>query len=229
MDPREIDALAELDPERFSPIGSALFRIPTLREGLTKKLFKPTLAQIGDGLDTGPNRLPSYIGEEVFPRWSVNGTVGRTLGTMDLMYVKSRADLSVSKIRFRVTTGSSPGTLSKVGLYAISTAGDGLLVSGSSNDTNIFATSNTDKTITIPSTTLVPGRRYAIAFLNVGGVAGSVAAVSIQTVPFNDASIAQETRIMGRLTGQTDLPGTFLGSSLTAGLATFIPWAAVTI
>ena len=157
------------------------------------------LAEVRDYLGAG-----SATAIDVFPRFIGVGVSGQTSGVVIATYFTPTQNMTVTQITYVGSTGASSGlTLARFGLYDATT-----LLARTANDTTIFNTGSTNYTRSFDtaggypsSVNLVAGTRYAVAVIQVGTTPGQIQA-SKSTTQMTTLS----PQIVGRTTGQTDLP-----------------------
>lgn len=157
-------------------------------------------------------------GEETLSRDLVTSTaVTQATQVLRLSYFTARKSETVTQARAIVSSvaaGATP-TLVRYGLYLIDAADGGTLVASTPNDTTLLASLNTayPKAFSV-SYAKVAGQRYALGLLVVTGAAapsmyGSAAMIN------HTAEHAMAPRLAATITGQADLPGSFVAGGLT--------------
>jgi hypothetical protein len=134
------------------------------------------------------------------------GTAGQSTGAAVVTYFTPTQNLTVSQITYVGAGGASSGlTLARFGLYDGTT-----LLARTASDTTLFNTANTVYTRSFdtaggyPSSyNLIAGTRYAVGIIQVGTTPGQLQAskATVQTLSLSP-------QIMGRSTGQADVPTT---------------------
>jgi hypothetical protein len=133
-------------------------------------------------------------------------------------FTPSRSFTSSQAVMYSGSTaaGATP-TLVRWGLYSIEpVTGDGALIASTASDTTLFAAANTQYVRSwVTPVDLAEGSRYAFACLVVTGATppttiGTALAVSGAT-PWDRAP-----RVTGAMTGQANLPASFLGSAINS-------------
>lgn len=156
-------------------------------------------------------------GEEAFPRFAIDATtVPLSSGTIRLAYFVARKTENIDNVRMvsgTTAAGATP-TLCKMGLYSVDGSGNLTLEAATANDTSLFAATNTQYTRALGSTVAkTAGQLYALAAIVVTG-ATAPQVYGRLTTPANEGAIAP--RLMGAVTGQTDLPASILVGSVVA-------------
>lgn len=139
---------------------------------------------------------------------------------MTLAFFTARRSESITTME-TYTGGTAAGatpTLCQMALYSIARNGDGTLLAASTNDTALWASTNTVYSKTLDATvSKVAGQRYAGAVLIVTGAAvpvltGPAFVGAAQTV----VGIQRSRPVAASLTGQASLPASFTAASLGA-------------
>lgn len=156
-------------------------------------------------------------GEEVLPRDDVAGEVAIVSGVVYWSFFTARKTETITVLRN--ATGSTAGaslTLARKGIY--STDGTTLTLEASTaSDTAMWtATNAVYATPLSASWNKVAGQRYAIAYLATGTTMPNLEGVNVRP-----NSVALSPRILGELSGQTNLPATQLESGLSTGFRRF--------
>lgn len=138
-------------------------------------------------------------------------------GRIALTYFTSPQSRTVTQVRMGsggTAAGATP-TLVRMGLYAVDEAtGDMELVASTANDPSVFSSGNTWYTKDLEdSYRIVKGQRYASAVIVVTNAATPT---YIGAVITNSVEDAEEPRITGARTGQTDLLATIDGEDVSA-------------
>lgn len=158
---------------------------------------------------------------EAYGRIGITSNFTRTLGTVFLVFFTPPAGAPpFSKIGFISAAANATATLARMGVYFVDNPGTGhlTLLARTANDPSI-ATSGAadvnrsfDTTGGFPATvTPDPAVRLALAYIEVGGAAGSLVGKNIGTGPMSNAG---GVRICGTLAAQADLPLSINGGSL---------------
>jgi hypothetical protein len=176
----------------------------------TKQYTDVRSLTVADGVTTG---------EENFSRRLIN-TQGASLitGVFCLSYFTARKSETITQVR---TSCGSPAaaatpTLCRIGLYTIDSSGNGTLVASIANDTTLWAAIGTAYTRTLSASyAKVAGQRYASAILVVTSVATPSLTGILAPATVVATEWAMSLRLSGRMTGQSDLPSSFLESSLS--------------
>lgn len=170
----------------------------------------------------GQNATLLASGEETMLRdLAVSGSLATGTGNLRLSYFVARKTETTTQAR--VITGSTAAaatpTVCRIGLYSINAAGDGTLVASTANDTTLFAATATAYTKSWSvAYAKTAGTTYALGVLVVSGAATpTLAGAGVTTAA--EAGIAP--RLCASVTGQADLPGSFLVGGLTAGTTRF--------
>jgi len=169
-----------------------------------------------------PNALA--VGEEVYTRERADAsTVSMLTQALRLTYFTARKAQTTTKVRVRSGTtaaGATP-TLCRIGLYLIDGVGDGTRVASILNDTALFNLASTGFTRdwSVPYL-MVVGQRYALGILVVTTAAlPTIAGYTYGTAM--DEEGAMTPRLTGRLSTQTDLPASFVDTSLIASVSRY--------
>lgn len=141
-------------------------------------------------------------------------------GHLLLAYFTARRAATVSTVTFwsgTTAAGATP-TLFRFGVYAIASDGGATLVASTASDLTLAAAASTEYSKALSgSVTFTAGLRYAVGTLVVTGA--TLPSFQGQTYAGTSASLTYLTRAprtLGRLTGQTDLPGSYVDASLIA-------------
>ena len=164
----------------------------------TANSISEALADVRDYLSSG-----SATAIDVFPRFTPVGVCGQTDGIAVVTYFTPTQNMTVTQITYVGAAASSGLTLARFGLYSETT-----LLARTASDTTLFNTANTVYTRSFdtaggyPSSyNLIAGTRYAVGIIQVGGTLGQLrGAKSFAGI------LSLSPQIMGRITGQTDLP-----------------------
>lgn len=139
------------------------------------------------------------------------------LNTQQLVLTYFTAVKTEPITQVRTETGSTAAatvTLCRVGIYAMDAQHNATLVAAIANDASMWAATGTAYTRSLTSTfNKVAGQRYAVGVLCVGTTPPSLMAAGSSLTP---AAYFEEPRISAGLAGQSDLPSSITGSSLTA-------------
>ena len=165
----------------------------------TANSVREALADVRDYLRSG-----SATAIDVFPRFTPIGNCGQTTGQAVVTYFTPTENMTVTQITFVGSTTASSGlTLARFGLYDGTT-----LLARTASDTTLFNTASTVYTRSFDtaggypsSVNLVAGTRYAVGVIQVGTTMGS-----LQGSKATQQTLSLSPQIMGRTTGQTDLP-----------------------
>lgn len=177
------------------------------------------------GRHTAPNIIPAWLsghmltdGEETFSReFFTSNALATTSGQVRLSYFTARRTEPVTS--FRILSGSTAAgatpTLTRLGLYSIAANESGTLIAATDpTDLTIFATANTVYT----RNALVPGQkiagnRYAFGFIVISAAAmPSICGHGLG----GGGEPAMGPRMTGAISGQTDLPASFVVGSLVS-------------
>ncbi len=173
----------------------------------------------GNPWDT-PNLLTS--GEEIFPPDDAqSGTCVTTSQTLRLSYFDCRKSESTTGVRLTSggTAAAATPTLVRIGLYLIDSTGAGTLVASTANDTALFAASATVYTKSWSvAYNKVRGTRLAVGVLVVSAVATPTLAGKALV---STAEVALAPRKTGSISGQSDLPASFTGASVSSSFSRF--------
>lgn len=171
-------------------------------------------------------------GLSTIPRQNASSVaaVGLTNQSLRMVYftpVKSFTSTQVRMYSGSTAAGATP-TLCRVGLYSIAPNGDGALVASIANDTTLFASTITAYTRAWSAPVgITQGQRYALGSLVVTGAA----APTVPGFAFAAAAIAAELdqapRLTAQITGQADLPASFLVSAISASVLSGMQYAVV--
>lgn len=164
----------------------------------------------GDPLDSGMTTIPRHC---------VGNTIAATTGTMRFTVHRARKSETINNLTMvtgNTAAGATP-TLIRMGVFAYS-AGTWTLVGSTVNDTSLFAGTTTSYTKAMSgSVNLVKDTIYAFAVLIVSGA----------TMPNLSGNNFQATetgvgpRVSGALTGQTDLPSSFVDGDISNSSAIY--------
>lgn len=157
-------------------------------------------------------------GESTFPRDMIAGTgVTQNTGVLRLSYFTAYKTETVTQARVIVagTAAAATPTLVRLGLYLIDGSDGGTLVASTTNDTTLLAATNTAYSKAFSASyTKVAGQRYALGLLVVSGAATpSMFGNSVMINHTAEYGIAP--RLSATITGQTDLPSSFVAGGLT--------------
>jgi hypothetical protein len=156
-------------------------------------------------------------GEETMSRIGLTNAAAVAPVSGQLRFTHFTARKSETTTQVRVYSGGTAAaatpTLCRIGLWLIDSSGGGTLVASTANDTTLFAAANTAYTRSWSTPyAKIGGQRYAIAPL-------VVSATTMPTFPGQSIVMASEANqppaICNALSGQTDLPASFLVGSLT--------------
>jgi len=182
-----------------------------------------TLTEIPDGDNLPPALLrdPDALatGEATFPvTMAASNALTTVSQSLRLSFFTARKTETTTQVRVYsggTAAGATP-TLVRFGLYTVDGSDNGTLVASIANDTTIFAAANTAYTRSWSSSyAKVAGQRYALAILVVtAATAPTLPGLSVGTGVINETALVP--RIIGTLTGQTDLPSSFTAASLVA-------------
>lgn len=172
------------------------------------------------GADSGAGQFAAdqvTVGQETASRSL--GANNQTTGTGNLRLSFFTARKSETSTQARMVSGSTAAaatpTLVRWGLYSIAANGDGTLVASIANDTTLFAAINTAYTRSWSvAYAMVAGQRYALGLLVVSGAAAPTILGSV-SVDSNESAVAP--RLTGNISGQADLPASFLAASVAIG------------
>jgi hypothetical protein len=155
----------------------------------------------GQGLDAAG-------GVENMLRFSLSDSAAYS-GTVWCNYLTPDVTFTATKITM-VTggTGSSGLTLARMGIYSAATDGSLTLMAQTASDTTLFASTWSDNVRSLVASGSLPasvqmlaGRRYALAYIQVGTTPGRVAGASINNQTGNPV-------ISRGIDGNADLPAT---------------------
>lgn len=165
--------------------------------------------------------------QETMPRYAAGtATIGMVSGVLRLAYFVAHRNATVTAIRVpsgSTAAGATP-TLVRFGLYSVDSSGNLTLMSGTTNDTTVFASTLTAYTKTLgASQSVLAGQQYAIGVI-------VVTSATAPTVTGGNVTCGSENMltpyVSANLTGQTDLPSSITFASL-ANTASVIYAAAV--
>lgn len=185
---------------------------------------------IGEDQETGDSLT---TGEGVPSRSSgcTNAGSGILTGNQTLRFTFFNARKGILTTQVRVLSGSTAAgatpTLCRLGLYLFARDSQnvltGTLVASTANDTALFAAASTSYTRSWSAPyQMQAGQRYALAVLVVTA-ATAPTLVGRSMVSADEAALAP--RLSGQLTGQADLPATFVDSALAVSGSA--PYAAI--
>lgn len=154
--------------------------------------------------------------QPIMPRGQVSsGNITPGSGGMRLMFFTPERWGTYSKVR--IPTGSQPAvglTLCRLGVYEIAADGAGTLIGSTANDTTLFGSANgANEKALQAAVNLEAGRRYALGILQVGTTPGRLAGQTGIAAMNNENS--KLPRHSGTITGQSDLPSSFVDGDLT--------------
>lgn len=158
-------------------------------------------------------------GEETLRRDEITSTaVTQATGVLRLSYFTARKTETVTQARVIVagTAAAATPTLVRYGLYLIDGADGGTLVASTANDTTLLAATNTAyaKAFSVSYAKLA-GQRYALGLLVVSGAA-TPSMFGVGAAINHTAEHAIAPRLSATITGQADLPASFVAGGLTA-------------
>lgn len=153
-------------------------------------------------------------GEGNWWRPSISASASLPNQTLRLVYFTARKTETITKLVMTSSTtaaGATP-TLVRFGIYSVAGNGDLALIHAIANDTGIFVSTGTEYERALTSSfSKVQGTRYAVASLVVTGATAPT--VIGQTSP-NGLGWGVEPRLVGAVTGQTDLPASISAGSI---------------
>lgn len=206
-------AIHVLDADAIGTVG----RLTT--SGWNTAAFTSNAPAFGNPWDVGGS-LTS--GEEIFPPDDAqSGTNVTTTQTLRLSYFDCRKSESTTAVRVISggTAAAATPTLVRIGLYTIDSTGAGTLVASTANDTALFATTATVYTKSWSvAYNKVRGTRLAVGVLVVSAVATPTLAGKGIT---STAEVSLAPRKTGSISGQTDLPSSFTGASVSSSFSRF--------
>jgi hypothetical protein len=159
-------------------------------------------------------------GVEPFPRWAAGAAKATGNGVLYLTYLTPSQSYPATSLS--IVTGGAAGatpTLCRMGVYTIDAAGAGALVAAIANDTTLFAAGATKYARNFSAGGGLPtgyayqaGQRYAHGVL----ILSAAAFPTLKGVDLGAQSglFALAPRLFGQLTGQVDLPTSFVAASL---------------
>lgn len=188
--------------------------------GYTGSLADKTNAYYTDLIANGgdPNR-PS-TGQYIPDRFNWATTATNTSGTVYFTYFTSFKDQTISAVTAytgATAAGATP-TVCQYGLYSIASTDDITLLSATTNDTSLFASSSTAyrKALDTP-VSLAGGTRYAVGVLVVTGAATpTLVCCGSGSVTVTSAVYATAPRLTGARTGQTSMPSSVTAANIVA-------------
>jgi len=159
---------------------------------------------------------------EIVPRRNLmdSNAVAHTSGTLALSYFTADKTETINNVTLytgNTAAGATP-SLCRVGIYSLDGSGNGTLVASTANDTALFAAANTAYTKALSSAfNKVEGTRYAVALLVTSNATmpSFMGPLAVANAPAQ-VVMGLAPRLVGRLTGQTDLPASFTEAGLTA-------------
>lgn len=167
------------------------------------------------GVEEG-DPLSLTTGESTQDRRYCSGSATMTSQSLRLSYFVARKTQLVSQIRTLTTTtaaGATP-TVARVGLYSVASDGGITLLSGSTNDTAMWAVAATAYTKTLGAAQQVTaGAYYAVGVLCVTGATAPTALALTTNVPSSEYAVAP--RLAGVVTSQSDLPASVAVGSIS--------------
>jgi hypothetical protein len=172
-----------------------------------------TVAQ-GNHSHIGPNVLTSGEGTTLRENATTGAAVAATTGIMRLAYFTALKSETTTAVRVGTgtTAAAATPTLCRIGLYSIAANGDGTLVASIANDTTLFAGASTSYTRSWSTPyAKVAGQRYAVGLLVVSGATTpTLNGVALSS----SAEAAVAPRLAGLISGQTDLPSSFVAGDV---------------
>jgi hypothetical protein len=158
-------------------------------------------------------------GEAVCDRRIIAAT-GTALGSgnLQLTYFTAQVAETINNlVLYTASTAAATVTLIRYGVYSVAANGDLTLVASTANDTSLLAVANTRYLKALSSSwSKLAGQRYAAGLLTVSTTSPSMVAVNAQSAAIFDAVFAQEPRLFGVVTSQSDLPSTVANASVTS-------------
>lgn len=156
-------------------------------------------------------------GETIMPRHLMTTSATFTTQSLRLGYFTAQKTESINTVGLTtagIAAGATP-TLIRFGIYSIDGSGNGTLVASTPNDTTLLSVINTRYTKGLSAPwSKVTGQRYAIGILIVTAAATPSAMGWASTAGHVVFGIAP--RITGLISGQADLPGSFLAGTVVA-------------
>lgn len=170
------------------------------------------------------NRITA--GESSVPRMLVAGGQSTSSGTMLLGYFTAEVTETITQLAFssHTTAAGATPTLARYGLYSVDGSGNATLLASTANDTALFAAANTRYAKTLSaSVNKVAGQRYAVGVLVVN--AATMPSIAGASLGGAASTLNNEApRLVGMITGQSDLPASFTEASLNNG-SKLMPYA----
>jgi hypothetical protein len=163
---------------------------------------------------------------DAFPRTEIaSNSLGTTSGHVQLTFFTAPPGYSGLTTIAIVHNGASSGlTLARMGLYSIDASENGTLIARTANDPTIGGAAAVPHERVFDPTggflsswTPTPGQRYAWSFIYVGTTPGAHLSRNLgNSAVAGTSANAGRPRLYARITGQTDLPASFLAASLDA-------------
>jgi hypothetical protein len=166
---------------------------------------------------------------ETIPRDTIDPTSGApspSAGTLALTYFTADQTMTVSNLTSATRgTAQAGATLARMALFEIDpVTGDGKVIATTTSDRTMWQSVSTAYTKAISddgrgggvsSVKLIQGRRYAFAVLHVGSSTAPILAGK-SGIPGLLAGSGPTTRKGGYVSGQSDIPTSFLGTTIIA-------------
>lgn len=159
------------------------------------------------------------VGEETKARLGGTRESNITMSTqaLRLVYFTARKTETITQLRMVCggTAAAATPTLVRFGIYTVASNGDLTLTASTTNDTAVFAATNTGYTKTLSASwSKVAGLRYAFGSLVVTSATAPNVLGTFLGVSASVASVAP--RLVGIVTGQSDLPSSVLAGNVGA-------------
>lgn len=177
----------------------------------------------GTGVSDSLNALAADAlssGEIIPHRTDITSTaIGAVSGVVYLSYFTADKTESINTLTAftgSVAAAATP-TLCRMGVYSVAANGDLSLLASTANDTTLFAASTTSYPKALSSSfSKVVGQRYAVALIIVSaGTMPNFQGKQLASTNAINSLVRVAPAIIGRQTGQTDLPSSILAGSLT--------------
>jgi hypothetical protein len=172
------------------------------------------------GLAYAPRDYDSLTAGEFIPARNLMTGNGIAVATQTLYLTYFTADKTETISTLTAFTGGTAAgatpTLCRYGIYTVAANGDLTLAASTPNDTALFAAANTDypKGLSV-ALSKVAGQRYAHAILVVSGATmPTFHGVQLPATNPTNTFVRYAPAIVGRVTGQTDLPSPISAGSI---------------
>lgn len=184
----------------------------------------PTVSEVVTDLDLVEMFHLLTTGQETIPgarALNSSNTIGMTSGSSRLTYFTARKSGAYTSIKlFSGSTVSSGLTIARAAIHSVASNGDTTVLASTTNDTTLFAATNTAYTKSLSATVnLVRGNRYAFELLELGtpgnkpGMAAFSGTGGSSTL---GAHTIDEPRVAALINGQTDIGTGYTAAAIAA-------------